>query len=101
MSPEGPVGFAIARAQRYPRLRCTVADLPVVCELAEELIAHYGVQDQVDTLPLNMFFEAWPTGYDAMFSAPELRAALEREGFREVAVQNTYGYFSLVSARRP
>lgn len=160
----GSGGFAIALAQHYPQLRCTVADLPVVCELAAELIDHYGVQDRVDTLPLNMFFEAWPTGYDAMFfscvlhdwnleqrthllrnafgalpsggriyvhemllndvgdgppgpalfsvnmrigtagkqfSAPELRVALEREGFRDVAVQNTYGYFSLVSARRP
>ena len=63
----GSGGFAIALAQRYPQMRCTVADLPIVCELAAELIAHYGVQDQVDTLPLNMFFEAWPTGYDAMF----------------------------------
>ncbi len=160
----GSGGFAIALAQRHPRMHCTVADLPIVCELATELIAHYGVQDQVDTLPLNMFFEAWPTGYDAMFfscvlhdwnleqrthlirnafaalpsggriyihemllndvgdgppgpalfsvnmrigtagkqfSAPELRRALEGEGFREVSVQNTYAYFSLVSARRP
>lgn len=160
----GSGGFAIALAQRYPQMRCSVADLPIVCELAAELIAHYGVQDQVDTLPLNMFFEAWPTGYDAMFfscvlhdwnleqrtqliqnafaalpsggriyihemllndvgdgppgpalfsvnmrigtagkqfSAPELRRALEQVGFRDVSVQNTYAYFSLVSARRP
>jgi acetylserotonin N-methyltransferase len=63
----GAGGFAIALAQYYPQLRCTVAELPVVCQLTQRYIAKYGVEDQVDTLPLNMFFEPWPTGYDAIF----------------------------------
>jgi acetylserotonin N-methyltransferase len=63
----GSGGFSIALAQRYPALRCTVAELPIVCHLTQRYIAQYGVADRVDTLPLNMFFEDWPTGYDAIF----------------------------------
>jgi hypothetical protein len=63
----GAGGFAIALAQYYPQLRCTVAELPVVCQLTQRYIDQYGVADRVDTLPLNMFFEPWPTGYDAIF----------------------------------
>jgi acetylserotonin N-methyltransferase len=63
----GSGGFAIALAQRYPHLRCTVAELPVVCQVTQRYIERYGVADRVDTLALNMFFEAWPGGYDAVF----------------------------------
>jgi acetylserotonin N-methyltransferase len=63
----GSGGFSIALAQRYPALRCTVAELPVVCQITRRYLAEYGVEDHVDTLPLNMFFEPWPGGYDAVF----------------------------------
>jgi acetylserotonin N-methyltransferase len=63
----GSGGFSIALALRYPDLRCTVAELPVVCQLTQQYIAEYGVEAQVDTTPLNMFYEPWPTGYDAAF----------------------------------
>jgi acetylserotonin N-methyltransferase len=63
----GAGGFAIALAQRYPELRCTVAELPAVCQLTQGYIARYGVEDRVDTLPLNMFFDVWPSGYDGVF----------------------------------
>ena len=63
----GSGGFSIALAQRYPNIRCTVADLPVVCQQTMDFITKYGVESQVDTTPLNMFFEPWPTGYDAIF----------------------------------
>ena len=63
----GSGGFAIALAQQYSDLRCSVADLPIVCELTAEYITRYGVEDRVDSIALNMFFEPWPTGYDAMF----------------------------------
>jgi hypothetical protein len=160
----GSGGCSIALAQQHPDLRCTVADLPVVCEQTRGFIAQYGVESQVDTTPLNMFFESWPAGYDAIllscvlhdwglehrtellrrafdalptggriyvhelllsdaadgplasalfslnmrmgtagkqFTAPELRRALEAVGFQNVSVQNTHGYFSLISARKP
>jgi acetylserotonin N-methyltransferase len=156
--------FSIAIALWHPTCHCTVAELPIVCEVTQRYVRQFGVEDRVDTTPLNMFFEPWPTGYDAVllsnvlhdwgaahraqllrhafdalppggrlfinemlmsdtadapwgpvlfnlnmrigtagkqFTAPQLRAALEESGFTHVAVQNTYGYFSLTSARKP
>ena len=160
----GAGGFSIALAQHYPDLRCTVLELPAVCQLTHDYIGRYGVEGRVDTLALNMFFETWPTGYDAVFfscvlhdwdlehrteliqrahaalpsggrifihemlltdagdgplapalyslsmrigtlgkqfTAPELRGALERAGFGDVTVTNTFGDFSVVSAQKP
>jgi len=62
----GSGGFAIAIAQPHPQIHCTVADLDVVCELSQEYIDRYGVADRVDTLVMNMFYEKFPRGYDAM-----------------------------------
>jgi 3-hydroxy-5-methyl-1-naphthoate 3-O-methyltransferase len=53
----GSGGFSIALAQGNPQLRCTVAELPVVCQVTQRYIAEYGADDRVDTLRLNMFFE--------------------------------------------
>jgi acetylserotonin N-methyltransferase len=58
--------FSIAVALTHPGCRCTVAELPVVCEVTQRYIRRFGVEDRVDTTPLNMFFEPWPTGYDAV-----------------------------------
>jgi acetylserotonin N-methyltransferase len=63
----GSGGFSIALALRYPHMRCTVAELDAVRQLTLRYIEEYGVQDQVDTIALNMFYEPWPTGYDAAF----------------------------------
>jgi cyclopropane fatty-acyl-phospholipid synthase-like methyltransferase len=160
----GSGGCSIALAQQHPDMHCTVADLPIVCEQTKQFIAQYGVESQVDTTPLNMFFEPWPVGYDAIFfscvlhdwgleqrteligrafdalpaggrvyihelllsdagdgplasalfslnmrmgtagrqfTVPELRQALDAAGFEQATVQNTHGYFSLMSARKP
>ena len=35
------------------------------------------------------------------FTAPEMRQSLERAGFGDVEVHNTFGDFSLMSARKP
>src|SRR5262249_45503342 len=63
----GSGGFSIALSQRYPNLRCSVAELPVVCQVTRRYLAEDGVEDRVDTVALNMFFDPWPTGYDAVF----------------------------------
>lgn len=42
--------FCIALALRYSEMQFTVMGLPVVCKLAEEYIADYGLQDCIDTL---------------------------------------------------
>jgi predicted O-methyltransferase YrrM len=58
--------FCITLAKQNPQLRCTVMDLPAMCEVAREYIAAGGVSDRVGVHPLNMFTEQWPRGHDAM-----------------------------------
>lgn len=59
--------YSIQLALRYRHLRCTVADLPVVTADTRHFIERYGCADRVDTLSFNMFDDAWPSGYDAIF----------------------------------
>jgi acetylserotonin N-methyltransferase len=59
--------FMVAAAQAHPHLRCTVLELPAMCEVAQQYIAAGGVTDRVDTRAVDMFRESWPTGYDAIF----------------------------------
>ncbi len=59
--------FAIAIAQQFPSIRCTVLELPAVCDVAQRYIAEGGVAERVDTMSIDMFREAWPRGYDGMF----------------------------------
>jgi O-methyltransferase domain/Dimerisation domain len=59
--------FAIAVAQADPQVRCTVMELPTICELAKGYIAEAGVSDRVDTRTVDMFRAAWPTEYDTHF----------------------------------
>ena len=42
-------------------------ELGVVCRVATEYLARYGVLDRVDTLEANMFADPWPRGYNAVF----------------------------------
>jgi len=59
--------FSIAIAQQFPSIRCTVLELPAVCDVARDYIAAGGVADRVDTTSIDMFRAAWPRGYDGMF----------------------------------
>jgi acetylserotonin N-methyltransferase len=59
--------FSIAIAQQFPSIRCTVLELPAVCDVAHRYIADGGVADRVDTTSIDMFREPWPRGYDGMF----------------------------------
>ncbi len=59
--------FMVAAAQQHSTLRCTVLDLPAMCEVARGYIDAAGVADRVDTCPLDMFRQPWPRGYDAIF----------------------------------
>jgi len=59
--------FSIAIAQEFPSIRCTVLELPAVCDVAHRYIADGGVADRVDTTSIDMFREPWPRGYDGMF----------------------------------
>lgn len=59
--------FCIALAQRHPQLRCTVMELPAMCEVAKEYIAESGLSDRIETCAVDMFRQAWPRDHDAMF----------------------------------
>jgi hypothetical protein len=156
--------FAIALAQRHPFLRCTVMELPAMCEEVDGYVAEAGLGDRVDTIAVDMFQECWPRGYDVIFlsnilhdwdaqtnsqllieafealpsggrilvhemlldddgagplaaasfsimmllatggrqyGARELASMLEAAGFVDVGVTAAYGYFSLITARKP
>lgn len=156
--------FAIAIAQHLPTIRCTILELPAVCEVAERYIADGGVADRVDTTSIDMLRDEWPRGYDGMFfsnifhdwdtdtnrflarraydalprggrifvhemllaedgsgpvttasfsmlmltgtrgrqySCSELRQILVAAGFTDIESRATYGYYSVVSGRKP
>jgi len=59
--------FSIALAHRYPNLRCTIMELPAMCRQAQKYIEEAGLAQRIDTRSVDMFREAWPQGYDAMF----------------------------------
>jgi acetylserotonin N-methyltransferase len=59
--------FMVAAAQAHPHLRCTVLELPAMCEVASGYIDAGGVADRVDTCAVDMFRQPWPRGYDALF----------------------------------
>jgi len=59
--------FMIAMAQAHPSLRCTVMELPTMCEVAQHYIREGDVADRVDTAAVDMFRQPWPRGYDAVF----------------------------------
>ncbi len=58
--------FAITLAKQNPHLRCTVLDLPAMCEVAREYIQTGGVSERVSTHAANMFTQDWPRGHDAL-----------------------------------
>jgi len=59
--------FSIAVALLRDDIRCSVMELPTICELARNYIADAGVTAQVDTIVVDMFRQAWPAGYDTHF----------------------------------
>ena len=59
--------FMIAMAQTHPHLRCTIMELPTMCEVAQRYIQDGEVTGRVDTTAVDMFRQAWPQGYDAVF----------------------------------
>ena len=153
--------FSIAIAQQFPDIKCTIMDLDAMCRLVPDYVNAGGGSDQVDAIAVDMFREAWPDGYDAMFFSnilhdwnfdtcasllakaydrlpqggriyihetlldddgngpvpavafsvvmligtqgqqftfPELAQLLTNAGFKDIDVQPTYSYYSLITA---
>lgn len=62
----GPGTYSVLIAQQYPEIDCTVLDLPVVIEFADELIAAQGMSERVSTMPGNYREVAFPDDQDAI-----------------------------------
>ncbi|EFL50270.1 O-methyltransferase family 2 [Solidesulfovibrio fructosivorans JJ]] len=156
--------FSLALAKRHPTMRCTVMELPGMCEVVAGYVNEAGFGRQVASQAVDMFAEAWPRGHDAIllsnilhdwdpatnaqlliealralpaggrlfvhemlldddgagplaaaafsvmlllatggrqYSARELAAMLTEAGFTDVGVSPAYGYYALITARKP
>ena len=58
--------FCIALAERHPDLRCTIMELPAMCEVAKEYVSAAHLSERLDTRAVDMFRQDWPRGYDAL-----------------------------------
>ncbi len=159
----GSGAHAIGAALRWPSLSCTVLEMPVVCEVARETVARYGLSERIAVSPGDLWsdplpagdlhfygdiFHDWPTercrdlarkSFEALApggrimihevlydddktgpfaaaaltvvmlawtegvqrSARELGEILTSAGFGEVSTSPAFGYWSIVSARKP
>ena len=59
--------FCIALSHRLPELRCTILELPAMCEVAKEYVAAEGLTERISTRAIDMFRQEWPRDHDAMF----------------------------------
>jgi SAM-dependent methyltransferase len=82
----GPGTYSTLIARAFPRIECTVLDLPEVVRVADELILQAGAQDRVKTLSGDYHQEPFPSDQDAVIffgvlhqeSPEEIRALLLR-----------------------
>lgn len=159
----GSAAHAIGAAQRWPHLRAIVLDIAPVCLVADEFIAHHGLQDRITTQISDMWTDPFPTAdlhfysdiyhdwppekcqfltrksieslkpggrliiheilyndtktgplaaaaYNIamllntegqQYSARELSVMLAEAGFTDIESMPTFGYWSMVSGRKP
>ena len=62
----GSGSSCIALSLRYPDMRFTLMDLPVVCKQTKQYVMQYGLQDQIAIFAANMFTDPWPSGPDGI-----------------------------------
>lgn len=81
--------YALAVARRWEHMRCTVLDLPSVCEIAADYIALAGLSPRVDSTAGDILGDdPLPSGYDVILLSqilhdwsPETGAKLLRKAF--------------------
>ena len=56
----GSGAHAIGATQRWPSLRAIVLDLAPVCEVADEYIAHHGLQQRIRTMVADLWQDPFP-----------------------------------------
>jgi len=159
----GSGAHSIGAALKWQELRAVILDLATVCAVAEEFIAHYGLQERIATHAANMWSDPFPpadmhfysdifhdftpdkcrfltqksfsslppggriiihemlynkektgpftvAGYNVsmllwtegqQFSGSELSRILQQAGFEDIAVIPTFGYWHIVTGRKP
>ena len=63
----GPAVFSIQIVTNFSNISALVIDTVPVCEIANEYIKRFNVQDRVRTQTLDFVKESLPKGYDAIF----------------------------------
>jgi cyclopropane fatty-acyl-phospholipid synthase-like methyltransferase len=58
--------FSIALAERFPKLTCTLADLPEVLESSKKYVAQSTAQNRIKSLAMDMFRSEWPKDHEAI-----------------------------------
>ncbi len=59
--------YSIAWAQKYPRLKVTVFDLPPVIKLAADFVRHWGLENRIQLLGGDFMQDDIGVNYDAVF----------------------------------
>ncbi len=57
----GSGAHSIGATQRWPSLQAIVLDLPLVCDVAEEIIQRHGMQDRIKTQVCDYWKDAFPS----------------------------------------
>jgi hypothetical protein len=72
--------YAIQVVKSNPHMAATIIDLEPVCQVAEQYIKTYNLQDKINTRPLDIFKEDIPVGYDVAFLSHILHDYSEEKG---------------------
>jgi SAM-dependent methyltransferase len=72
--------YAIQVVKANPHMIATVLDLEAVCQVAEQYIRSYNLEDKVKTKHLDFFKEDIPKGYDVVFLSLILHDYSEEKG---------------------
>lgn len=65
----GSAAHSIGAISKWSHLRAVVLDLPIVCEVAQEFIANYGLQNRITIKKLDMWSDLFPAGDIHFYSA--------------------------------
>jgi hypothetical protein len=102
----GSGAHSIGAVTRWSQLRAIVLDMQSVCDVADEfIIIHEVLYDDDMTGPFaaaafSMVMLGWSVD-GAQYSGQELSTMLTDAGFTDVDVKATFGYYSIVVARKP
>ncbi|MBE8999414.1 methyltransferase [Nostoc sp. LEGE 12447] len=65
----GSAAHSIGATSKWPNLQAVVLELPTVCEIAQEFIIHYGLQNRIATQDFDMWSDPFPVGDLHFYSA--------------------------------